>query len=49
MIKSVKGLKIGDEFEYGGIIYQVTSFPTRSYVYGINPCIVYDQSGNNSK
>ena len=36
MIHSVKGLKIGDTFNEGGVNFIVTSFPTRSSVCGKN-------------
>jgi hypothetical protein len=36
MIKSVLGFKIGDNFCYGGVNFEVVSFPTRSMVCGVN-------------
>ena len=35
-IKSVKGLFIGDIFQYENFLYEVTSFPSRSTVCGDN-------------
>lgn len=47
MIKSVKGLSIGDLFDHEGNTFEVTSFPTRSMVCAdLIHTFTYDAPGN---
>ena len=36
MIHSVKGIKIGNQFEYHGVIFEIEKFINRKKVYGKN-------------